>query len=115
MQKELELLALFGNVHKAAWPYGVYVDSSIISDHISQMITQKKWECIIDGEAFWRVIEANLSSNVVLAAEFTKTSTSSAITLDISSSSPRLCSQILPTTGTSLLNIKAWYDFPWIS
>jgi hypothetical protein len=25
-----------------------------------------------------------------------------------------LVSQISPTIGTSLLNIKDWYDFPWI-
>lgn len=59
-------------------------------------------------------LEANLSSNVVLAAEFTITSTSSAITSHKSSSNPRLDSQILPTTGTNLLNTKAWKDFPWV-
>ena len=50
----------------------------------------------------------NLSSNAVLAAEFTITSTSFAIKSAESSSKPRLDSQIFPTTGTILLNMKDW-------
>ena len=49
----------------------------------------------------------DLSSNVVLAAEFTMTSTSFAIVSAKSPSTPRSDSQTFPTTGTSLLNMNA--------
>ena len=59
--------------------------------------------CIHGGET----AITNLSSKVVLAAEFTITSTSLAMASAKSFSNPRLDPHTSPATGTSLLSMKA--------
>ena len=73
MPKELKLLAVFCNAHMAVWPSDVYIDSIIISNHASQIIILNENVGTCHCENYY----TNLSSNVVLAAEFTITSTSS--------------------------------------